>query len=454
MKLSSPVWSPSGTPCLTIPAGLPERGGVPRLDVEKIRADFPILGREVNGHPLAYLDSANTSQKPRQVIEAMERHLAWHNANVARAIHELGSEATEAYEGARTKVAEFIKAPSRDEVVFTKNSTEALNLVAYAFSNASAGSGGHGTGGTGGDPRFRLGPGDQVVVSEMEHHSNLVPWQMLCDRTGATLRWFGITDEGRLDESNLADLVNERTKIVSYVHTSNALGTINPTARIIARAREVGALVLLDCSQSVPHLPVDVTDLGADFIAFTGHKMCGPTGIGVLWGRSELLAAMPPVLGGGEMIEKVSMQSTTFAAPPSRFEAGTPPIAEAVGLGAAVDYLSSVGMAAIARHERELVGYALQALPTVPGLRIFGPPVPVDRGGTIAFELAGVHPHDVGQVLDAQGVAVRVGHHCARPVCLRFGVPATVRASFYLYTTIEEVDALVRGLHKVREMFG
>jgi cysteine desulfurase/selenocysteine lyase len=287
----------------------------------------------------------------------------------------------------------------------------------------------------------------------MEHHSNIVPWQLLCERTGATLRWFGITDGGRLDESNLDDLVTERTKIVSYVHMSNALGTVNPTARITERARQVGALVMLDCSQSVPHLPVDVVDLGVDFIAFTGHKMCGPTGIGVLWGRGELLAAMPPFLGGGEMIETVTMRRTTFAGPPARFEAGTPPIVEAVGLGAAVDYLSSVGMAAVRWHEKELAAYALDALATVPGLRIFGPKVPVGRGGTISFALDGVHPHDVGQILDSEGVAVRVGHHCARPVCDRFGVPATTRASFYLYNTAEEVDALVRGLEKVRKVF-
>jgi cysteine desulfurase/selenocysteine lyase len=431
---------------LTIPAGMPQYEDAPRLDVAKVRADFPILDREVNGRRLVYLDSANTSQKPRQVIEAMREHFQWHNANVARAIHTLGAESTEAYENARTRVAAFINAPSRDEVVFTKNSTEAINLVAYAFSNASAL--------PGGDPRFRLGPGDEVVISEMEHHSNIVPWQLLCERTGATLRWFGITDQGRLDESNLDDLVNERTKIVSYVHMSNALGTVNPTARITARAREVGALVMLDCSQSVPHLPVDVVDLGVDFIAFTGHKMCGPTGIGVLWGRSELLAAMPPVLGGGEMIETVTMARTTFAAPPHRFEAGTPPIAEAIGLGAAVDYLSSIGMPAIQWHEKELAAYALDALSTVRGLRVIGPTVPVGRGGTISFVLDGVHPHDVGQVLDAEGIAVRVGHHCARPVCDRFGVPATTRASFYLYTTTEEVDALVRGLERVRKVFG
>lgn len=416
------------------------------VDVARVRADFPILGREVNGYPLVYLDSANTSQKPRQVISVLREHFERHNANIARAVHLLGTESTEAYEGARAKVAAFINARSASEVVFTKNSTEAINLVAYAFSNASLGAGG--------DPRFRLGPGDEVVISEMEHHSNIVPWQLLCERTGATLRWFGITDDGRLDESDLDDLITERTKIVSLVHMSNALGTVNPTARITERAHAMGALVMLDCSQSVPHLPMDVVDLGVDFIAFTGHKMCGPTGVGVLWGRSELLAAMPPVLGGGEMIEAVTMERSTFAPPPARFEAGTPPIAEAIGLGAAVDYLTSIGMESIRHHEQELTAYALDALPTVPGLRIIGPTVPVGRGGTVAFTLADVHPHDVGQVLDAQGIAVRVGHHCARPVCLRFGVPATTRASFYLYTTFEEIDTLVRGLEQVRKVFG
>jgi len=381
-----------------------------------------------------YLDSANTSQKPRQVIEAMREHYAYHNANVARSVHTLGTEATAAYEGARAKVAAFIGAASPDEVVFTKNSTEAINLVAHSFGAS-------------------LRPGDEIVISEMEHHSNIVPWQLLCERTGAVLRWFRVTDVGRLDLSDLETLVNERTKIVAYVHMSNVLGTVNPTGAITARAHEVGAKVLLDCSQSVPHLPIDIADLGADFIAFTGHKMLGPTGIGVLWGRYELLEQMPPFLGGGSMIETVSLTGSTYAAPPARFEAGTPPIAEAVGLGAAVDYLSGIGMPAIAWHEKELVAYALEALSTVDGVRIFGPPVPVGRGGTISFALEGVHPHDVGQVLDSLGVQVRVGHHCARPTCVRFGVPAMTRASFYLYTTTDEVDALVRGLEHVRKVF-
>ncbi|MGW0503257.1 cysteine desulfurase [Micromonospora sp. NPDC003241] len=430
---------------IAIPSGMPQYDDVPGYDVAAVRADFPILDREVNGHPLVYLDSANTSHKPRQVLAVLDEHYRRHNANVSRSVHTLGTEATEAYEGARARIAAFVNAPSADEVVFTKNSTEAINIVAYAFSNASLRADG--------DPRFRLGPGDEVVISEMEHHSNIVPWQLLCERTGATLRWFPVTDNGRLDESGLADLVNERTKIVSLVHMSNILGTVNATSRITARVREVGALLLLDCSQSVPHMPIDVVDLDADFIVFTGHKMCGPTGIGVLWGRAELLAAMPPVFGGGSMIETVSMDGSTYAPPPARFEAGTPPIAEAVALGAAVDYLTGLGMRAIQWHEKQLTAYALDALATVPGLRIFGPEVPVGRGGTISFALADVHPHDVGQVLDSLGVQVRVGHHCARPVCRRFGVPATTRASFYLYTTTEEIDALVAGLEQVRKVF-
>ena len=425
-----------------IPAGMPQYDDAPRYDVQRVRADFPILSREINGRPLVYLDSAATSQKPRQVLEALYGHYANHNANVSRSVHSLGTEATEAYEGARVKLAGFVGAGSPDEIVFTKNSTEAINLVAHAFSPRAD------------DQRFRIGPGDEIVISEMEHHSNLVPWQMLCERTGATLRWFSVTDAGRIDWSDLDDLVTERTKIVAYTHMSNVLGTVNSTAALTARAKQVGALVLLDASQSVPHLPVDVTDLGVDFIAFTGHKMLGPTGIGVLWGRYDLLAAMPPFLGGGSMIETVSLTGTTYAPPPARFEAGTPPIAEAVALGAAVDYLSAIGMSAVQWHEKELTAYALDALSTVPDLRIAGPQVAVGRGGTISFRLGDIHPHDVGQVLDAEGVQVRVGHHCARPLCVRFGVPALTRASFHLYTTTEEVDALVAGLEKVRKVFG
>ncbi|MBO3737107.1 cysteine desulfurase [Actinoplanes flavus] len=407
------------------------------FDVERVRKDFPIFEREVNGHPLVYLDSANTSQKPVQVLDVMRAHQERYNGNVSRSVHTLGTESTEAYEGARARIANFIGAASPDEVVFTKNSTEAINLVAHSLGQM-----------------LRLGPGDEVVISEMEHHSNLVPWQLLCERTGATLRWFGITDSGRLDESSLDDLVSERTKIVSLVHMSNVLGTINDVSRIASRARDVGALLMLDCSQSVPHLPLDVSSLGADLIAFTGHKMLGPTGIGVLWGRLDLLAQMPPFLAGGSMIETVTMGGTTFAAPPARFEAGTPPITEAIGLGAAVDYLTGLGMEAIHQHEQDITRYALDALTSVPGVRIFGPETVEGRGGTVSFGVDGVHPHDVGQILDALGVEVRVGHHCARPVCSRFSVPAMTRASFYLYTTTAEIDALARGLDQVRKVFG
>jgi len=406
------------------------------FDVARVRADFPILGREINGHPLVYLDSANTSQKPRQVIDAMRDHQERHNGNVSRSVHTLGTEATEAYEGARAKIATFIGAASPDEIVFTKNSTEAINLVAYTSAEF-----------------LSLGPGDEIVISEMEHHSNIVPWQLLCQRTGATLRWFGVTDDGRLDESTLTDLVNERTKLVSVVHMSNILGTINDVSRIVARAHEVGALMLLDCSQSVPHLPIDVSELGVDFIAFTGHKMLGPTGIGALWGKSALLEAMPPFLAGGSMIQTVTMEKTTFAPPPARFEAGTPPITEAIGLGAAIDYLCAIGMEAVHEHEQEITAYALKTLADVPGVRVFGPGTPEGRGGTVSFDVEGIHPHDVGQILDDLGVEVRVGHHCARPVCARFGVAAMTRASFYLYTTTDEIDALARGVEQVRKVF-
>ena len=414
------------------------------LDVEGVRKDFPILERRLAGDkPLVYLDSANTSQKPRAVLDVLAEHYERHNANVARALHQLGEEATAAFEGARDKIAAFVQAPSRDEIVFTKNASEALNLVANTLASGLAA-----------DPRYRLGPGDEVVITEMEHHSNIVPWQLACQRTGATLRWFGLTDEGRLDVSNLEELVNERTKIVSIVHQSNILGTVNSVSPIVARARDVGALVLLDCSQSVPHMPVDVTDLGADLIAFTGHKMCGPTGIGVLWGRSEVLDALPPFLGGGEMIETVDMTGSTFAEVPHKFEAGTPPIAQAVGLGAAVDYLTSLGMENVAAHEKALTTYALQRLSDVEGVRFVGPRVPISRGGTVSFTLDGIHPHDVSHVLDELGIAVRAGHHCARPVCVRYGIPATTRASFYVYTTMAEIDALVDGVEQVKRFFG
>ncbi|MBA2418194.1 MAG: cysteine desulfurase [Nocardioidaceae bacterium] len=409
-------------------------------DVAKIREDFPVLARRLDGDkPLVYLDSANTSHKPQVVIDAVADHYAMHNANVARAMHQLGAEATAAFEGARDKVARFVGAPSRDEVVFTKNATEALNLVAHVLGSVRG--------------SRQIGASSEIVITEMEHHSNIVPWQLLCERTGARLRWFGITDDGRLDLGALDELVNEHTSVVSLTWVSNALGTVNPLAPIIERAHEVGALVVVDASQAVPQLPVDLGSLGADFVAFTGHKMVGPTGIGVLWGRYDLLAELPPFLGGGEMIATVSMERSTYAAPPSRFEAGTPQIAQAVGLGAAVDYLESMGMKAVAEHERAITAYALERLQEVGGLRIVGPTEAVDRGGAISFELAGVHPHDISQLLDSQGIAVRAGHHCAKPVHARFGVQSTARASFYLYTTTAEVDALVEGLEHTKRFF-
>ncbi|HEX6312415.1 MAG TPA: cysteine desulfurase [Acidimicrobiia bacterium] len=412
------------------------------LDPVAIRADFPIFEREINGNPLVYLDSGNTSQKPRQVIDTIREHYERHNGNVARSVHTLGTEATLAYEGARAKVAAFVGASSDTEIVFTKNSTEAINLVAHAFSDRAK------------DERFRLGPGDEIVISEMEHHSNIVPWQLLCERTGATLRWFGLTDDGRLDLSAVDSVITERTKLVSIVHYSNIIGTINPVASLAEKAHAVGALMLVDGSQSVPHSPVDVAALGADFLAFTSHKMCGPTGAGVLWGRYDLLDAMPPFLGGGSMIETVTLAGSTYMAPPARFEAGTPPIAEVVGLGAAVDYLSAVGMAEIQKHEAEVTRYTLDALATVPDVRVIGPADLSDRAATISLVVEGIHPHDVGQILDSEGVEVRVGHHCARPVCVRYGVPATTRVSPYLYTTTADIDALVRGLYTVRKVFG
>ena len=414
------------------------------IDVESVRKEFPILSREVHGVPLVYLDSANSAQKPQVVIDAEVDLYAHHYANVARAVHTLGSEATAAYESARDAVAAFLNAPSRDEVVFTKNISEALNLLAYSFSNAATFPGAE---------RFRIGPGDEIVVTEMEHHSNLVPWQLLAQRTGATFRWIPIDDEGRLVESAIDEVITDRTKVVSFVYQSNALGTINPVERIVARAREVGALSIVDAAQAAPHLPLDVQTVGADFVAFTGHKVYGPTGVGVLWGRYDLLAELPPFLGGGEMIETVAMTGSTYAAPPHRFEAGTPMIAQAAALGVAVGWLSNLGLENVREYEHELVRHALGELSGIPGLRIVGPTTSVDRGATISFTLDGIHPHDVAQLLDEQGVAVRAGHHCARPVCLRYGIPATTRASFGVYTTTEEIDALVRGLDRVRGVF-
>jgi cysteine desulfurase/selenocysteine lyase len=411
------------------------------LDVTRVRKDFPILQREVHGRPLVYLDSAASSQRPQAVLDAMTTYYERHHANVHRGIYVLAEEATAMYEGARDKVAALLNAPDRSEVVFTKNVTEAINLLARSMGDAPRGS------------RLHIGEGDEIVVTEMEHHSNIVPWQLLAQRTGATLRWIGLTDEGRLDLSDLDEVITERTKVVSFVHQSNILGTVNPISQIVARAHQVGAIVGLDGAQSVPHGPVDVQELGVDFLGFTGHKMLGPTGIGGLWAKRELLDELPPFLGGGEMIETVTMAASTWAEPPHKFEAGTPMIAEAVGLSAAVDYLTDLGLDQIKAHEKALTAYALDALSSVSGLRILGPRSPVSRGASISFALADIHPHDVGQVLDELGIAVRVGQHCAAPVCARLAVPATTRASFYVYTLESEIDALVDGLEHVKRFF-
>ncbi|MFT3861636.1 SufS family cysteine desulfurase [Micropruina sp.] len=413
-------------------------------DVDLIRADFPILDRRVGEYPLAYLDSANTSQKPQVVIDALVDHYERHNANVARAMHTLGAEASAAYEGGREKVAAFIGANRAEELVFTKNASEALNLAAHTL-------------GAG------LKPGDEVVITVLEHHSNIVPWQLLCARTGATLRWFDITDEGRLDlaKAEAENLINANTKIVSVCWVSNVLGTVNPIAEIAARAHAVGALLVVDGAQAVPHLTTGVAGSGADLVAFTGHKMLGPTGIGGLWGRHDLLTELPPFMGGGEMIEIVRMTGSTFAPPPYRFEAGTPPIAEAVGLGVAADYLAELGMADVAAHERAITGYALHTLQQLDGLRVLGTTEvgPEGRGGAVSFTLAtpdglDIHPHDVMTFLDSRGVAVRGGHHCARPLHERLGITASTRASFYLYTVEREIDQLVDALAYTRDFFG
>nr|WP_239459979.1 cysteine desulfurase [Nocardioides daejeonensis] len=412
-------------------------------ELEVIRADFPILERTLaGGLPLVYLDSANTSQKPQVVIDTMVDHLERHNANIARAMHQLGAESTEAFETGRDKVAAFIGAPERDEVIFTKNASEALNLVA----NTLAWAGEH-----------QVGAGDEIVTTEMEHHSNIVPWQLLAERTGATLRWFGLTDDGRLDLSGIDDLITERTKVVSLTWVSNMLGTINPIAEIARKAHTVGALVVVDASQAAPQLPIDLAAMPVeerpDLLAFTGHKVVGPTGIGVLWGARAVLDALPPFLGGGEMIETVRMEGSTYAGIPHKFEAGTPPIVEAIGLGAAVEYLGHVGMEAIHAHEQAITGYALEGLATVPGLTVLGPLDAASRGGAISFELDGVHPHDIAQVLDSRGVAVRAGHHCAKPAHARFGVQASTRMSSYLYTRPDEIDALIEALEYTRRYF-
>ncbi|UIJ33875.1 cysteine desulfurase [Allobranchiibius sp. GilTou73] len=423
------------------------------FDATEVREDFPLLSRTVrDGKPLVYLDSGATSQKPVAVLDAERDFYEHHNAAVHRGAHQLAEEATDAYEGARATIASFIGAQP-DEVVFTKNATEALNLVAYAFSNAGAAGALDGA-----DPqvagRLRIGPGDEIVVTEMEHHANLVPWQELCRRTGATLRWIPVTGTGELDLSDLGSIVTERTKVLAFAHVSNVTGVINPVETLVAAAHRVGALVVLDACQSVPHLPVDVATLGVDFLAFSGHKMLGPLGIGVLWGRSELLAAMPPFLTGGSMIELVTMEGSTYAAPPQRFEAGVPVAAQAVGLGAACDYLSALGMDNVLAHDRVITAAVLQELAKRPWVTVLGPTDPQKRCGAVAFSVDEVHPHDVGQILDDAGVAVRTGHHCAWPLHRAHRITASTRVSFSVYTTLEDVAAFATALDRVPQIFG
>ncbi len=421
-----------------------------QLDPQRIKKDFPILERTVrDGKPLVYLDSAATSQKPRSVLDAERAYYETSNAAVHRGAHQLAEEATEEYEKAREAIAGFVGAETRD-IVFTKNATEGLNLAAYAFSNATALAGQ----GRDVDPRFTLGPGDSIVVTEMEHHANLVPWQEVSAKTGASLRWLGLTDEGRVDLRDLDTVIDDSTKVVSVVHQSNILGTINPVRTIMERAHAVGALGVVDACQSVPHMPVRVNDLGADLVAWSGHKMLGPTGIGMVWGRSDVLAAMPPFLTGGSMIETVYMDHSTYAAPPQRFEAGVPMVAQAVGMRAAIAYLNELGMDAVADHEHRLTGYALARLRELDGVTIIGPDTDVERGSAISFTVAGIHPHDVGQILDSHGIAVRVGHHCAWPTCRRYAVPATTRISTYIYNDESDIDAAVTAIRAAQEYFG
>jgi cysteine desulfurase/selenocysteine lyase len=431
---------------MTTSAATAVAAGPAPLDVEAVRRDFPILGRAVRGgNDLIYLDSGATSQKPRQVLDAERHFYTTRNAAAHRGAHLLGEEATDAYENARARIAAFLHA-SPGEIIFTKSATEAVNLVAYAMSNAA----------TSGPQarRFAVGPGDEVLVTEAEHHANLVPWQQLCERTGATLRWFGVQPDGRLDLSNADELINSRTKLVAVTHQSNVTGVVPPVAEIAAAAHAQGALVLADGAQSVPHQPVDVTRLGVDYLVFSGHKMLGPSGIGVLWARRELLEAMPPFIFGGSMIEIVRMEGSTFLPPPDRFEAGVPAAAQAVGLAAACDYLDELGMPNVAAHEEALTAHALQALSGISGLRILGPLDTDHRGGAVSFVLDGVHPHDVGQVLDELGIAVRTGHHCAWPLHRALGAQASTRATFYVYNTHDEVDALADGIRQAQAFFG
>ncbi|MFM6941109.1 MAG: cysteine desulfurase [Candidatus Planktophila sp.] len=412
------------------------------FDALAIRKDFPIFDRTIrDGKRLVYLDSGATSQKPQSVIDAEVDFYRLHNAAVHRGAHQLAEEATDIYEGARATVAAFISAHV-DEVIFTKSATESINLIAYAMGNALPGN------------RFHLTSNDGIVVTEMEHHANLIPWQQLSARTGAALSWFEVTPEGRLDLSNINSVITEKTKVVALTHQSNVLGTINPLDAIIKRAHEVGAVVVLDACQSVPHMKVDISTLGVDFLAFSGHKALGPTGVGVFWGRSELLAELPPFLTGGSMIETVTMTSATWAPAPRKFEAGVPNMAQAAGLAAALDYLSRVGLDRVHAHEIELTGYLLNKFAEIEDLNVIGPKSTESRGGSISFTFGDIHPHDLGQFLDSQGIAVRTGHHCAWPLNRKMGVPATTRASLYLYNTHEDCDALVAGILDAQKYFG
>ncbi len=411
------------------------------FDIAAIKADFPILKRQIRGNNrLIYLDSGATSQKPNSVLDAERDFYVNHNAAVHRGAHQLAEEATELYEGAREKVATFIGAHV-DEVIFTKSATESINAIAYSLGNSTPGS------------KFHIKAGDRIVVSEMEHHANLIPWQELARRTGAELVWFKVTEEGRLDLSNIDELITSRTKVVALTHQSNVLGTINPLDEVTKKAREVGALFVLDACQSVPHYRVDVKTLNVDFLAFSGHKMLGPTGVGILWGKKELLDEMPPFLTGGSMIETVTMESATYLDAPKRFEAGVPNMAQAVGLGAAVDYLNKVGLDAIHAHEVALTQKALEGLQTIQGLSVIGPKDLEMRGGVVSFAVEGIHPHDLGQALDQYGIAVRTGHHCAWPLMRRFKTVATTRASFYLYNGFDDISALVDGVERARKYF-
>lgn len=406
------------------------------LDVARIREDFPILQREVHpGVPLIYLDSTASSQKPLAVIQAMDEFYRRSNANIHRGIHVLAEEATALYEGAREKIARFIHAPSARQVIYTRNATESINLVAYSWGRAN------------------LGPGDVVILTEMEHHSNLVPWQILASEKQLRLEFIPVGEDGLLDLATYRTLLELQPRLVAFAHMSNVLGTINPAKEIITLAHQAGAVTLVDGAQSVPHFPVDVQALDVDFLAFSSHKMCGPTGLGILYGKKALLDAMPPFLGGGDMIKRVHLRDFTPNEIPYKFEAGTPAIAETVGLAAAIDYLNAVGMDAIAAHEQEIIAYALDRLEEVPGVKVYGPSAE-HKGGVAAFTLGGIHPHDISQILDTKGIAVRAGHHCAQPLHDRFKIPATARASFYLYNTKEEVDRLAEALYVVREVFG